>query len=76
MLFKNISKTTQYFYLNISGPHRRVLKTFSGSFQIGKIEIFSTQKSPYNFLNKFTKDFPYKNFMQGFPLRIVQNDFF
>ena len=42
MLFRNISKTTQYFFLIVSGPHRRVLRTFSGTFRIGKIGKFST----------------------------------
>ena len=42
---RNISKTTQYFFLIVSGPHRRVLKTYSGSYRIGKIGKFSSQKS-------------------------------
>ena len=46
IIFVNISKTAQYFFLIGSGPHRRVLKTYSGIFWIGKIGKFSTKKSP------------------------------
>ena len=45
-LFGNFSKTAKYFFLNVVGAHRRVLKTYSGIFQIGKIGKFSTNKSP------------------------------
>ena len=62
LLFRNISKTTQYFFLIVSGPHRRVLRTFSGTFRIGKIGKFSTQKSPNVFF--LLKKQNYK----GFPL--------
>ena len=43
-LFGNISKTTQYFFLIVSAPHRRVLKTSFGMFRIGKIGNFSNKK--------------------------------
>ena len=49
-LFGNISKTAEYFYLIVFGPHRRVLKTYSGIFRFGKIGKFSTQKSPNVFV--------------------------
>ena len=48
-LFENISKTTQYFFLVVSAPHRSVWKTSFGIFRIGKIGNFSYQKSPNNF---------------------------
>ena len=50
ILFENISKTAQYFFLRVSGPHRRVLKTYSWIFRFGKIGKFSTQKSPNVFV--------------------------
>ena len=43
--FGDFLKTTQYFSIIISAPHRSVLKTFFGTFRIGKIGKFSTQKS-------------------------------
>ena len=46
MLFRNISKTTQYFFLIVSGPHKRVLRTFLGTFRFEEIGKFSTKKSP------------------------------
>ena len=49
-LFRNISKTAQYFFLIVFGPHRRVFKTYSGIFRIGKIGKFCTQKSPNVFV--------------------------
>ena len=49
-LFGNISKTTKYFSLIVSGPHRRGLKTSSGSFRIGKIGNFSNKKISSNLL--------------------------
>ena len=49
-LFENISKTAQYFYLIVFAPHRRVFKTYSGIFRVGKIGKFSTQKSPNVFV--------------------------
>ena len=41
ILFGNFSKTTQYFFLIVFGPHRKVLKTAFGTFRIGKIEKIS-----------------------------------
>ena len=70
-LFGNIPKTTQYFFLIISGPHRRVLKTFSRTFRIGKIGNFSTQKSPNVFFllkKQNYKGFPLYFFLKGFLL--------
>ena len=60
-LFGNISKTAEYFYLIVFGPHRRVLKTYSGIFRFGKIGKFSTQKSPnvFVFLKKISKTAQY-----------------
>ena len=49
-LFRNISKTAQYFFLIVFGPHRRVFKTYFGIFRIGKIGKFCTQKSPNVFV--------------------------
>ena len=60
-LFGNISKTTQYFFLIVSGPHRRLLKTYLGSFWIGKIGNFSTQKSPNIFFEKAEKNMLFRN---------------
>ena len=34
--YENISKTTRYFYLIVSGPHKRVQKISFGMFRIGK----------------------------------------
>ena len=67
MLFRNISKTTQYFFLIVSGPHRRVLKTFSESFQIGKIGNFFTQKSPNIFFFEKTNLSPEADHPLGDP---------
>ena len=44
VLFGNISKITQYFFLIVSGPHRRVSKTSFGMFRIEKIGKFSNTK--------------------------------
>ena len=56
IIFVNISKTAQYFFLIGSGPHIRVLKTYSGIFWIKKIGKFSTKKSPNVFFLKVEKN--------------------
>ena len=43
-LFGNISKTTQYFFLVIFGPLRRLFRTSFGTFQKNKSEFFPIKK--------------------------------
>ena len=79
--FSNFSKATQYFFLIILGPLRRLIKTYFDKKIQKKIEFYFCQKiSQLFFLGKilaekikklveqFTKDFPYKIFIKGFPL--------
>ena len=44
MIFRNISKTNLYFLLIFSGPHKRVLRKFLGTFRFEEIGKFSTKK--------------------------------
>ena len=68
MVFGNISKSTQYFFLIVSGPHRRLLKTSFGSFRIGKIGNFSTQKSPNNILWKSRKKPTFQEYLKNYSI--------
>ena len=66
MVFGNISKSTQYFFLIVSGPHRRLLKTTFGSFRIGKIGNFSTQKSPNIIFWKCRKKHAFQEYLKNY----------
>ena len=54
-LFENISKTTQYFFLIVSAPHKRVWNTSFGIFRIGKIGNFSNNKISNFFFEQKTR---------------------
>ena len=79
--FSNFSKTTYYFFLIIFVPLRRHIKTsFKKILKKNRILFLSKnfatfflrknfgRKKYKNWLKKFTKDFPYKIFIKGFPL--------
>ena len=68
MVFGNISKTTQYFFLIVSGPHRRLLKTYLGSFRIGKIGKFSIQKSPNIIFWKSQKKHAFEEYLKNYSI--------
>ena len=68
MVFGNISKSTQYFFLIVSGPHRRLLKTSFGSFRIGKIGNFSTQKSPNKIFWKSRKKHTFQEYFKNYSI--------
>ena len=68
MVFRNISKTTQYFFLIVSGPHRRLLKTYLGSFRIGKIGNFSTQKSSNIIFWKSRKKHAFQEYLKNYSI--------
>ena len=70
MLFRNISKTTRYFFLIVSVPHRRVLEAFFGTFRIGKIGKFSTQKSRkiFFFEKKNTKKHAFQEYLKNYSI--------
>ena len=68
MLFRNISKTTQHFFLIVSAPHRRVLRKFPGTFRFGKIGKFSTQKSRniFFFEKKSQKKHAFQKYLKNY----------
>ena len=55
MFFWNFSKTSRYFFLNVSRPLRRVFKTSFAKKIKKKIGNFSTQKISNNFFSKIEK---------------------
>ena len=65
-LFGNISKTTQYFFLVIFGPLRRLFRTSFGTFQKNKSEFFPIKKISQLFF--FETKYWSKKIYKGFPL--------